>query len=480
MLLFLNPMLSNFVGKLEQNLRRLFPLDFVEMSEARLHNANTPRLKFLLAVSGGADSVAMLLGFAFLKKKLSFELSVLTVSHNLRAEAESMADALFVQDLCKRLEIDCTIEELSGEKILKYAKLKNCGLEAAARYFRYSALQEQSNKTCSDFILTAHNRNDYYETVLMRLFQGANPESLYAIKPKTGNLIRPLLNFTRIEIIEFLKTKNQDFCTDSTNKSTKYLRNRIRLKLVPALDFTFPNWKKALDKTLEKVFWDCQALEITSFLKNTSFDENSEIVKRLNDYEVEISRGVFENLPNAMRRRVLQKAFSILGLTRVSHNFLKACILLKDGGRCEIGRCGFSFQKKLIVYKKVDSNIAGFSLWIDHKGKYILPIGVLEIIDADLKSSVYLNLCNIKTNALVFKKFGPFNLPFFVRSVFPGDKIQISENTFKSVKKILSESGVDKRNILKVAVIEYKGDIKGIIAESAHGKSRKSFSGKNV
>lgn len=458
-------MTNDFVIKLENTLGTLFLS--ISLPNKNEHK-NSSRLNLLLAVSGGADSVALLCAFVQLREKLGIKLSVLTVNHHLRPDAETNADADFVITLCKKLGVACAVAELSGEKISAYARIKKCGVEAAARHFRYRALKKRLAEVGADFIVTAHNQNDLYETVLMRLFQGANPESLNAIKVKRGHLLRPLLNCSRAEILAFLKNEQQDFRTDSTNAQTKYLRNRVRLELIPALDTTFPNWRKSLDKTLEKISWDCDAAAIPL---------ERQRIKKINEWEVRIDAEFFQSAPKAVRRRLFTAAFSELCITRLSHEFIKNCLALERGGRCEIGTCGVYFAHELFVYKKTKNDLAGFSVLVERAGEYELPFGKIEAFsDSEAgENRLSLVLHAFDKNAHVEKTFKSFIPPFSVRSIFPGDKIRISPQGYKSVKKFLSESGLDTRKLLTVPVIEYRGEILGIWGEVAGVKNRRKF-----
>lgn len=433
--------------------------------------------KLLLAVSGGADSVALLIATKILQQTLNFYISVLTINHNLREKKESAEDAEFVVDLCKKLGVECKCVELSGEKIREFAFAEKCGIEAAARHFRYKALYENAEKIGADFIVTAHNLDDYYETVLMRIFQGANPENLQGLKPKRGILLRPMLNISRAEIVAYLKMVNQNYREDSTNKSLNFLRNRIRHTLVPALNKSFPNWQKSLNKTLEKIELDCNALNPKYFLHNfIKYDLSSKnIFISTNKNEILINAEIFECFPAAIKRRILLKAFSKLKIKRLSLNFIKKCVLLKRGQKCEIGRCGVHFDKNLAVYKKSDI-ISGFSIWVDSFGEYFFPQGKFLVCPAnstpDAKENAELCFQVPKRPCI---KFGTFELPFYIRSAQLGDKIRIAENAYKSVKKILSENRVPERKTPLVPIIEKNGEVQGIWGEVVQSKNRKRF-----
>ena len=135
--------------------------------------------RFLLACSGGADSTALLLAFHQLQTRLHCRLTAVTVNHNIRSAEESAADSAFVAELCSRLEppVPCVIAEIPAGEVARYAKERNRGMEDAARTLRYRLFEETAASVGADYIVTAHNRSDVYETALMRLFQGGNTAS---------------------------------------------------------------------------------------------------------------------------------------------------------------------------------------------------------------------------------------------------------------------------------------------------------------
>lgn len=181
------------------------------------------------AVSGGADSVAMLFAFYLLKDKWRLSLSAAHFNHHLRGE-ESNRDEAFVRSLCDRLDIPLTVGEgniVPGEK----------GLEAAAREARYAFLRTLPGK-----IATAHTADDNAETVLMHLLRGTGLKGLGGITPVHGRIIRPMLTVTRQEVEDFLEEYCLRHIEDSSNGTEDFLRNRIRHNVVPLLKAENPSF----------------------------------------------------------------------------------------------------------------------------------------------------------------------------------------------------------------------------------------------
>ena len=212
----------------------------------------------LAAVSGGADSMAMLSALCKLRADESCSLHCLHVEHGLRSAQESRGDAEFVRSFCEKHQIDCHVVHIPPGKIAAYAKEKGAGIAAAARYFRHKALYKEAERLGQNtVILLAHTNDDVLETALMRTLRGAGPSGLASmpvsrtIQQGKSRIFRPLLYTSRAEIIEYLNAKNIFWREDNSNTDEHYLRNRLRRRLVPVLNEFFPFWKIGLSKMAE-------------------------------------------------------------------------------------------------------------------------------------------------------------------------------------------------------------------------------------
>lgn len=182
----------------------------------------SPGDKLIAAVSGGADSVAMLFALYLLRDELGIILEAAHFNHHLRG-AESDRDEAFVTDFCGRY---CIPLHLGSGRIVSGKK----GLEAAARDARYAFLRSLPGK-----VATAHTANDNAETVLMRLIRGTGLKGLGAIAPVSGNVIRPMLTVTRDDVEAFLEEYALPHVEDSSNAEDDFLRNRIRHGILPLM-----------------------------------------------------------------------------------------------------------------------------------------------------------------------------------------------------------------------------------------------------
>jgi tRNA(Ile)-lysidine synthase len=191
----------------------------------------------LLAVSGGADSVTLL---RILKASIYKDtIAVAHFDHALRETSND--DAAFVKALCQTLNVAFYRERV---EVAKIAKEKKWNLEDAARRLRYSFLTRIAKQIKASFILTAHTQDDQVETVLMQLLRGA--AHLTGMHEVQGNIIRPLLNVSKHELLEYLNNINQDYKTDESNFDITRTRAWLRHEIVPRLEQRYPHLKKIL------------------------------------------------------------------------------------------------------------------------------------------------------------------------------------------------------------------------------------------
>ena len=251
----------------------------------------------LAGVSGGADSVCLLLLLCSLKSRLDLRLFVVHVEHGIRGE-ESLADARFVRDLCKRLSVPCQVcpVDVPGR-----AKRLGQSLEEAGRTARYEiferearALEERHGRKCR--IAVAHNANDNAETMLYHLARGTGIRGLAGIPPVRGRIIRPLLALKREEIEAYLEEKGQKFCRDATNETDLYRRNRIRHRILPVMEELNPEAVRHMGRTGEMLG------ELDAWLQ--------EVADRVLGEAVEpdgLRKEPLRKLPEPLRREVLHR-----------------------------------------------------------------------------------------------------------------------------------------------------------------------------
>lgn len=205
--------MMNFIKKIQ---------DFI-----RKNQLLRPAGKYLVALSGGADSVALLLTL----HELGYQTEACHCNFHLRGE-ESDRDELFCVHLCQQLGIP--LHRIHFETHT-YAELHKESIELAARNLRYNYFEQLRKDVDADGICVAHHQDDSVETVLINLIRGTGLQGLTGISPKNGFILRPLLCIDRKAILEFLAERNQEYVTDSTNLVDDVVRNKIRLNILPML-----------------------------------------------------------------------------------------------------------------------------------------------------------------------------------------------------------------------------------------------------
>ena len=208
----------------------------------------SPGDRVICAVSGGADSMALLWAMYLLREKLGIDLQAAHFNHGLRG-AESDRDEAFVRDFCR----DFVIRLHLGRAQVTAGKK---GLEAAAREARYRFFETLPGK-----IATAHTADDNAETVLMHLVRGTGLKGLGGITPVRGTLIRPMLNVTRREVLAFLAEYSIPYVTDSSNETDDFLRNRLRHRVMPVLYRENPRLAENVSAMARDLRRDSEALE---------------------------------------------------------------------------------------------------------------------------------------------------------------------------------------------------------------------------
>ena len=200
----------------------------------------TPGDKVLVAVSGGADSLALIYLLEKFSKELSYNLFVAHLNHLARGK-ESDEDEKFVEKVAGKLSLPIFIDKIDiRNSSLKYS------FQESARILRYQFLEKTLKSIKGNKIALGHTADDNIETVLMNLLRGTGLRGLSGIPETTGNVIRPLLYFTRLELEAFLCDHNIAYRTDSSNSDTKYLRNKVRQEMIPFLKIFNPNISRSL------------------------------------------------------------------------------------------------------------------------------------------------------------------------------------------------------------------------------------------
>ena len=364
----------------------------------RRYEMVNPGDNVVCAVSGGADSMALLWAMYLLKDKLGINLSAAHFNHRLRG-AESDRDEAFVADFCKGYGIDFVAR---AGNVVAGAK----GLEAAAREARYAFLRSLPGK-----IATAHTASDNAETVLLHMVRGTGLKGLGGVTPVNGAVIRPMLSVTREEVLAFLAEYSIPFVEDSSNSGDDFLRNRLRHHIVPQLKKENPSLSQNLSAMALRLRQDEDALDTIAREKYTN-----EITKLL-------------ELHPAIRNRVLAKILAGAGVKEPEAAHIAALEGLvnspKPSAKAE-------FPGGVIIARNYNV------LEIDQETEKISP---RELTDSVTVGGFRISCCtNTQTEQTAVSFAVAPQGKIFVRSRQEGDTIRLNAGT-KSLKKLF----IDKK-----------------------------------
>ncbi len=298
----------------------------------------------LVAVSGGADSVALLHLLEELRAELGIRLHVAHLNHGLRPDAGE--DAAFVQELAASLRLPATVESTDVRSL---AGAQKRSLEDAGRVARYAFFARVAARIGARRVATAHTRDDQTETVTMRLVQGAPWDALAGIPPVRplgpATVVRPMLELSRADIVTYLRARGIRWREDPTNRDRRMLRNWVRLDLLPTFDRYHPETRTVLWQLGEVM----RAGE--QWLSSIAHEAFGQMIRRQRNGNV-LSLGPFRRVPLAVQQRLIRQAVQEVtgtndALPRVLE--MKAACLGgsgRPGVQMELGgcvvRCGYN------------------------------------------------------------------------------------------------------------------------------------------
>ena len=319
--------------RMDTGLTRLLPLEIRVRQTLTKFNMLSPGMRVLVAVSGGADSMALLHCLHRLAPRWNVNLAAAHLNHRLRGE-ESDRDECFVRAACERLEVPIYTE---GKDVADTAASSGRNLEETARQVRYDFLRRTAARAGAQKIALGHTLDDQAETVLLRFLRGSASEGLSAIHPVVHpQIIRPLLECGRRNILEYLEIRGISFREDSSNSDLRYRRNRVRRELIPYLKEHFnPRLSDTLATEAELAreladYMESQAREVLELIRIREGDGLSLSVSRLME------------LHPALRKAVLRLALrecrgDLRGVTARHTAALSAlCLPLHSGRRISL------------------------------------------------------------------------------------------------------------------------------------------------
>jgi len=370
-----------------------------------------PRETVLVGVSGGVDSLALLHVLHTLRHQLDCQLHVAHLDHGFRED--SAADAVYVAEQAGQLGVPISSIRVDVPQLMRSQKFS---AEVAARQARYQFYECISKRIGATKIALGHHRGDQAETVLMNLLRGAGASGLKGILPvREGKFIRPLLAFSRKEIEDFVAQLGLEPRRDATNYQLDYLRNRVRLELIPALEQTYnSNIQNVLNQTAELLQAESDYLDV---LAHDAF-QACRVEPSTHDTVV-LDRCLFQEYHLALRRRILRLAVAeVFGETRdLYFNHFESMLKLIDGEApnsaldLPSGRAFRRAYSRILIQKSGDSH-APFEYEVAVPGHTALPL-----LDAEMTATVV----GQPMNCAVADKFpdGQF------QAVFDLDRLQL-------------------------------------------------------
>jgi tRNA(Ile)-lysidine synthetase-like protein len=417
---------------------------FEKKVKEKLLSAFPTKSHFLLCVSGGADSLALLLSIKQLCDESNiWSCSAIHVVHNLRNEQESARELTFVSEICEKYDVDLLIERIDPSQ---WTHKTGLGIEAQARELRYGIFDQAAKQIDAVAVLTAHHQDDQIETAVMRFIKGSGPRGLKGIPERRGRFFRPFLNISKNEIVEYVQHFEESWIADPSNSDRKFLRNQIRADLIPLIEPIHPKqgilrsiqeasecWDFIL-KSLEPERWTFDRFGVAS----ADFSWFSSLHSYLRKQEVLALSNRSEHFSGQISRELLHPLENIQ---------------MKSGGTIFSG-AGFTMRK-------IKDRIFWFpDVVLEDKKRYSLQInspGSYDFADSII----------IFPGESSYELFE--NSTVLLRSRLQGDSITLKNHT-KLLKKTMNEWGIPDHLRSRIPLIERNSDLIAVLGAAFGGK----------
>lgn len=397
--------------------------------------------RIVAGLSGGADSVCLLLSLCMLAGKLGIradDIYAVHINHMLRGK-DADADEEFSRELCERLGVAFVAYR---KNVALYATRHHCTVEEAGRECRYKCFKETARKHKCNRIAVAHNKNDTAETVIFNMIRGSGLNGIAGIPAVRGEIIRPLLAVTRNEIEEFLCENNQPYRTDQTNLGMEYDRNIIRHGVLPILE-------RINTSALEHI---CQvadeARESYTYIHEQAVAGYDGCVEKENGKTVELDIGELYKASPVLQEHMIHEALADVAgrrkdLTR-RHVMSVVGLIYQDTGKTVMlpyGICARHSYDRLIITNVVD-NAENYYIEIDEDGVYEIPSwGKITINKAEYSDGAHIPK---KTYTKVFD-YDKIKDGLCIRSPKEGDYILINnEGKHKKLSRVFIDNKIDR------------------------------------
>ena len=418
----------------------------------------------LVAVSGGADSVALAYILLELAPKYSLQMAIVHLNHCLR-ETESDRDETFVAALAKQLELPFYV---GREDVRGYQERHRLSLEEAARKVRYGFYDAIAAKYGYNKIALGHHGDDNAELVLMNLLRGSGPLGLSGIPPVRDNkIVRPLINLRRSEIMDYVASKNLVYVTDSSNWDLRYHRNKIRAQLLPELNSEYnPKLIDSLNRLTAIMGAEEEWIEDLIY----PIYENAIVSKEKNKLGLSIAE--LNQQPIAVRRRLIRKAIRWAkgNLRRIAFAHVESvCQLAQIGptsGRLDLpGRLRIQRDRDVLTISREGINLRHLdgSSFLSVTRDYDYPLsgpGKIFIKEAQVHIS-FIEVPNAQSldlhpsgHRIAFFDMDKIRFPLVIRNFRPGDRFwPLGSSGHQKLKKFFIDHKVTRIERAKCPIV---------------------------
>jgi len=373
--------------------------------------------RILISISGGPDSVFLTHLLCLIRPFMNLTLFGYCLDHMTR-NGESARDALFVEKLCKELEIELFRQKVD---VAAWCKLNKFSFQEGARKIRMERLLEISDKNDIKKIAVGHNADDNIETFFMHLLRGSGVRGLSGIKPVSGKFIRPLIDIFRKDIISYLEDKKISYCVDRTNLENVYFRNRVRNILIPFVNRHFrESFKSNILRSVNILKDEDEFLKDYAVVKMTGMATVKRSGAGRHTALVKIPALKIHGEPRAVQRRIALLAVEMINGSLEDISFKNIDDILSicfSGGESKIIQPG----EKIRVFK-----IGNYIYFVNIDYIKLLPDEFRQFLETDGKKSTGRRGKEVKIGARI--KLEDFNLELSSELLKPGkDKIEFDK-----------------------------------------------------
>lgn len=414
-----------------------------------------PNSKLLVAVSGGPDSVALAhILWRYINDRPDQNLSMLIshVNHKVRKEAE--AEAELVRSLARILDVPYILHEFNAKK---NACRRRQSFQEASRDWRYARWQEDMKKYGCNLLATAHHLGDQAETVLFRLIRGSGTAGLAGIYPAKDNIIRPLLSFSKEEILLYCLVQNLAYAVDQSNLEPLYDRNRIRIELLPELKTYNPRIMEALGRTAELSRWDEEYIgsQVDRVWLEVCLQEDSGKIMLSNKAWAQ-SRAILS--------RILRKAAAIINNEPrgLDNKYIK--LIMKEGQRAgwrqDLPGIKVEASGEGIFLTRKEPEERAEPCYFEFN---LIPERWVMLPELDLKAGIFRQLASMENIMWITEfdeeKVRKLEVPLVCRLRKAGDKMFFSRVGHKEIKKVFQDKGVQPQERQRIPVFAYGNSV---------------------